>query len=104
MSGALPGALSAFGLSLGSMANTVGATTVWLDLSASQLLLPTPGLGVVNADAWGNAAFSVPLPNSPSLLGATLYTQWVSQNPPDPSPPPGLAVAAELLSRRVVIW
>jgi hypothetical protein len=103
MSLAPPGALCAFGLSLGTAPVTAGGCTVWPNLTPGQMILPSGSYGTFVADGLGSASFPLPIPNDPLLVGLTFYGQWIAADPQGAFGAWGGTFSLSP-SRRLVIW
>jgi hypothetical protein len=99
----VPGAVAALGISLGTAAVGTLPYVIWLDLSPTQLLWPSGGNGVFTTDSAGQVFLPVPLPNSPSLGGAEVYTQWIVDDP-NGAYPIGTRFYALSEARKIVIF
>jgi hypothetical protein len=101
VSGANPSSFAVLGLSLGK--SPVAGCGVLLDLSPSQLVLPTVGLGTTTTDLNGAATVALPLPAVPGLAGVTAYAQWFVADPVG-----GLVVGAGTYAasraRTLILW
>jgi len=78
---ARPSSIAIHFLTLNSSNTPFGACTVYADVFGSLLLS-----GSVPTTALGTASKPLPIPNLPSLAGATLYEQWVVLDPLGPLP------------------
>ncbi|NRA95688.1 MAG: VCBS repeat-containing protein [Planctomycetes bacterium] len=77
--GAAPSATTALGLSLNAFLPSTVAGPIWLDISPSSLLWPTPSQGIFTTSPAGSASISVGIPPTiPS--GTTLFSQWIVQD------------------------
>ncbi len=56
-------------------------STVFIDFSPNNLILPAGTLGLTTTNAQGQASIALPLPLSPLLSGAVIYGQWGVANP-----------------------
>lgn len=84
LNGAIPGALAILGISLGSGMLGTQSGAIWLDLSAGQLLFPSPpAQGLFFTDANGSVTVPMPIPllGPSQLVLRTFYAQWGVADP-----------------------
>jgi hypothetical protein len=101
--GAAPGAACAIGLSFGQAPLPLAPCTIGIALQPTQLILPTPAFGFLQADASGVARLPLPIPPVPALQGAVFYGQGIAAAPAGPFLLNG-GTYVLTASRKLLLW
>jgi FG-GAP-like repeat len=101
--GAPPNVPVALGLSNAEGFNPVGPCLVRLDLSASQLILPVGGLGILTSDGSGVAQAMFSIPSTVTLIGTDYFVQWIAMDPAGPISLLGINYSLSG-TRRIILW
>jgi hypothetical protein len=101
ISQALPNSIAVLGVSLAPAAVT--GCGLAIDLSPSQLILPTGPIGILATSAAGTATMTLPLPPPPALSGMAFYAQWGVLDAAGSLPASGLNFALSE-GRTIYVW